>query len=243
MGTFKFTTRLFLPALLVTVAATAAWADNQNGYYVDHQQAMDRGGVGNYAPQWTGAGPVLTADETQPQSTDNTGRFLDHKSTVAMGGVGNYVTGDEAKRYDQKLAEEERLKNQVAMAEKQAPPAVSAASPDEGVVFFDTGKSTLTKDGKQEIAKLSSQLKDDPSSSIEVNGYTDDTGPNHINQKLSQARADVVQKELINNGVSISQIQTYSFGAQEPIASNDTSAGRSVNRRAELYIENGNATG
>ena len=51
------------------------------------------------------------------------------------------------------------------------------------------------------------------------------------------------KKELLKNGVAIEQIQTYSFGAQEPIASNDTSAGRSVNRRAELYIENGSATG
>ena len=57
MRTFKFTTRLCLPALLVTVAATTAWADtNQNGYYVDHQQAVDRGGVGNYAPQWDWGG-------------------------------------------------------------------------------------------------------------------------------------------------------------------------------------------
>ena len=49
MRTLKYAARMGLPALFVTVATAAAWADSsQNGLYVDHQQAADRGGVGNY---------------------------------------------------------------------------------------------------------------------------------------------------------------------------------------------------
>jgi outer membrane protein OmpA-like peptidoglycan-associated protein len=176
------------------------------------------------------------------KSAEELGLYVDHDQALAMGGVGNYVTPSEAKHYDEKVAETESLRNQVATTEKRLPP-VAEANKDQGVVFFPFGKADLTPDGKAEISSLSSELKQDSDLAIEVNGYTDSLGGPNVNEKLSAQRADAVKSELLSHGVAPEQIRTYAYGENEPIASNDTATGRAVNRRAEVYIENATDTG
>ena len=177
---------------------------------------------------------------TKMDTTQDTGRFLSHDEIVALGGVGNYLTRPEAGKYDEKVAENQRLANMQSAGQVGVKPKPSA---DEGVVFFNFGKSSLSGDDKLQIAKLSDQLKKDPALRVEINGYTDSLGSDQFNQKLSEARADSVKSELISHGVKPEQITSYAYGEMEPIASNDTSAGRSVNRRAEMYVENASTTG
>jgi len=173
-------------------------------------------------------------------TTADTGRFLSHDEVVARGGVGNYLTGPEAKKYDEKVAENQRLMNMQSAGQVGVKPKPST---DEGVVFFNFGKSDLSGDDKLQITKLSDQLNKDPSLRVEVNGYTDSIGSDKFNQQLSAKRADAVKKEFLGHGVKPEQITTYGYGEMEPIASNDTTAGRSVNRRAEMYVEQASTTG
>ena len=187
----------------------------------------NQGNVYNFASKDSG----LSTGATPTDTTDETGRFMSREAIHQRGGVGNYLTRDEAKAYNEKVAEEQRLKNQAAGMKAEA------KGPDEGVVFFDFGKSELSKDDQKQISSMAGELKKDPSLIVEVNGYTDSVGGNQLNQNLSEHRADSVKHALISNGVKPEQITTYAYGKDEPIATNDTSAGRSVNRRAELYIE------
>lgn len=71
---------------------------------------------------------------------------------------------------------------------------------------------------------------------IEVMGHTDSTGSDSYNLALSQRRARSVGNHLISEGVSRIRILTQGFGEQYPVASNDTSEGRLLNRRVELRL-------
>ncbi|USU04063.1 OmpA family protein [Sphingomonadaceae bacterium OTU29MARTA1] len=71
---------------------------------------------------------------------------------------------------------------------------------------------------------------------IDVYGHTDSTGSDAYNQTLSERRATAVADYLAGRGVQPARIGTRGFGESQPIASNDTDAGRAANRRVEVKI-------
>lgn len=109
-------------------------------------------------------------------------------------------------------------------------------------VAFDTGRYSLHQDTRIMLAKLAGVLLAYPGISIQVNGYTDNTGNAQSNQVLSQKRADAVRNFLVQQGVPASSIQSQGFGEANPVAPNDTATGRGMNRRVEIVIT-GNSIG
>ena len=77
-------------------------------------------------------------------------------------------------------------------------------------------------------------LKEHPEVNVDVIGHTDWISTNAYNMKLSQARAETVKKYLITQGVAADRISVKWRGEEEPIADNNTAAGRATNRRAEI---------
>ena len=73
---------------------------------------------------------------------------------------------------------------------------------------------------------------------IEVSSHTDSEGSDEFNLTLSQARAQSVVDYLTSNGIPLAQLIAIGYGEKVPIASNDTEAGRGVNRRTEFKILN-----
>ena len=71
---------------------------------------------------------------------------------------------------------------------------------------------------------------------LEIAGHTDNTGTNEINQTLSDERAKVVMFYLVSKGVSENKISCKGYGYSKPIASNESEAGRTLNRRVEIKI-------
>jgi len=69
---------------------------------------------------------------------------------------------------------------------------------------------------------------------VTVEGHTDAIGTDQYNEGLSQRRADSVKGYLVGGGVAEPRIETHGYGESQPIASNDTDEGRSLNRRVEL---------
>jgi peptidoglycan-binding protein ArfA len=67
-----------------------------------------------------------------------------------------------------------------------------------------------------------------------VAGYTDDTGSDAANERLSEERADAVRAFLISAGVPADRLTARGYGAADPVASNTTPAGRALNRRVVL---------
>lgn len=103
-------------------------------------------------------------------------------------------------------------------------------------VLFDTGKADLKSSARERLAKVAGILIAYPDIRVEIDGYTDSTGSLEFNERLSQQRAESVRSFLASQGVNSSSITTQGFGPSDPIASNDTAAGRQQNRRVELVV-------
>jgi outer membrane protein OmpA-like peptidoglycan-associated protein len=86
------------------------------------------------------------------------------------------------------------------------------------------------------VQKLADFLKQYPQHKVLVEGYTDSTGSDSLNQKLSDRRANTVRTALIDMGISSDRIITRGYGKAFPVAGNDTAASRQVNRRVEIII-------
>jgi outer membrane protein OmpA-like peptidoglycan-associated protein len=103
-------------------------------------------------------------------------------------------------------------------------------------VLFDTGKYSLKPGAREKLAKVAGILLAYPGLTIEVDGHTDSVGSDEFNQTLSEQRAGAVRDYLVQQGVSANAVTAKGFGKTQPVASNDSSAGRLMNRRVELVV-------
>lgn len=103
-------------------------------------------------------------------------------------------------------------------------------------IFFDFGKYTLRPESTNELERLIKLLNDIPSMRIEISGHTDNRGSAEFNQKLSENRAKAVVDYLVERGINPSRLEYKGYGKDQPIATNDTEAGRQENRRTEFKI-------
>jgi len=86
------------------------------------------------------------------------------------------------------------------------------------------------------LGKLASVVDQYDKTAVHLLGHTDSTGTESYNQKLSETRADAVSRALAGSGVDRSRLRTVGYGESQPVSSNDTKAGRSQNRRVEVYL-------
>ena len=103
-------------------------------------------------------------------------------------------------------------------------------------VLFDTGRYTLKPGAREKLAKISGIVLAHPGLKLEVEGHTDSVGGDDYNQKLSEQRAAAVRDFLVSEGVSSNLVTAKGFGKAQPVASNDTAAGRQRNRRVEMVV-------
>ena len=103
-------------------------------------------------------------------------------------------------------------------------------------VLFDTAKATLKPGAREKLARVSGILVTHPDLKLEVEGHTDSVGTDNYNQDLSERRADSVRSYLVAQHIAAQSITTKGFGEQQPVATNDTAAGRQQNRRVELVV-------
>jgi OOP family OmpA-OmpF porin len=105
-------------------------------------------------------------------------------------------------------------------------------------VNFATNSAELTPESVTVLGYAVTTLKNHPELVIEVDGHTDDTGPDALNLKLSQRRAESVMQYLRTHGVSNS-MTAKGYGKSRPIADNRTREGRLANRRVTLKVLSG----
>lgn len=111
-----------------------------------------------------------------------------------------------------------------------------------GDVLFDTNRADLKAGGVNGIDKLAAFMQQYPERKVRIEGYTDSVGSDAANQELSARRADAVRVALINLGISADRISTRGYGESMPVASNDSAAGRQMNRRVEIVLSDTNGT-
>jgi len=111
---------------------------------------------------------------------------------------------------------------------------VTAEQIQQGFGGFAFGRAKLPPKAMPAIAALATELKNNPGRVVVIDGHTDTVGSSDYNHALGMERAKAVRAALVREGVESSRITIRSLGEQNPVASNDTSAGRRDNRRVQI---------
>ena len=101
-------------------------------------------------------------------------------------------------------------------------------------VQFEYDSYELKPESFPELNRLVRMMKDNETLSFDIYGHTDNAGEDNYNQRLSEKRAQSVYDYLVSMGISASRLTYKGFGANKPVAPNDTEEGRKLNRRTEV---------
>jgi OOP family OmpA-OmpF porin len=108
-------------------------------------------------------------------------------------------------------------------------------------VHFEFDRSDLTDYAKAILDNAAGAInglsQKYPSLKVDLSGHTDWIGTEGYNQALSERRADTVKKYLTRKGVDANRITTHAYGETKPVAPNDTTEGRALNRRVEVKTD------
>jgi outer membrane protein OmpA-like peptidoglycan-associated protein len=139
-------------------------------------------------------------------------------------------------------ATEETARVQAELDALKATPTPRGMVLTLGDVLFDTGRAELKSGATRKVDQLAQFLMEHPDRRVQIEGFTDSVGTDSYNEDLSQRRADAVKAALINRGIEPSRIGTEGYGKAYPVANNNDSGGRQLNRRVEVVIGGNNGT-
>ncbi len=103
-------------------------------------------------------------------------------------------------------------------------------------ISFETNRADILPNFRAILDKFAVGLVENPSTVVTIVGHTDSTGNDAINNPLSVDRASHTRDYLTTRGVAFTRFTIDGRGSREPVASNDTSAGRAKNRRVEIFV-------
>jgi outer membrane protein OmpA-like peptidoglycan-associated protein len=110
-------------------------------------------------------------------------------------------------------------------------------------LFFDIGKDALKDEAVDQLESLFGVLQQDNDANLLIEGHTDNTGSDLLNNALAIARANAVAKFLTRRGISPGRLTVKGYGASRPLVSNDDERdGREINRRIEISIQRSTTT-
>ena len=165
---------------------------------------------------------------------NNLGKGKNAPAGAVLGGIVGGVAGNVIGRNMDKQAKE--IKETLPGAEVERVGEGIKVTMKENMVNFGFDSSDLTSAAKANLDKLAQVLKNNMDTNINIYGHTDSKGTDAYNLSLSERRAAAVKNYLVSQGVSASRMFTMGIGEKEPVASNDTDAGRAENRRVEFAI-------
>lgn len=159
--------------------------------------------------------------------------FGDTAKGAIIGAVVGGATGAIIGRHMDNQAEE--LANSIENARIDRLGEGIAITFESGLLFgFDS--SVLQDDAKENLNKLAASLREYPESNLMIVGHTDNVGSESYNMELSNRRSAAATSYLLSQGIGSNRIRTDGRGEIEPIATNDSAAGREENRRIEVAI-------
>lgn len=151
---------------------------------------------------------------------------------AAVGAIGGYVWSKKMEEQRQKMEQASRGTgiDVTRTADNRLKLNIPA---DAG---FDVNRSEVKPALGGVLDRFAATMNEHAVTTIQIVGHTDSTGSDAVNNPLSVARAQATRDRLVARGVAPQRIAIEGRGEREPIASNDTEAGRAQNRRVEIYI-------
>lgn len=147
---------------------------------------------------------------------------------LAGGAVGTYMDRQERALRD-------RTANSQIQVERQGD-QIALTMPSNSSVNFAVNSAELRPASYGPLNEIAAVLQEYPSTSVDVVGHASSDGADDYNMRLSEQRANSVANYLVQQGVRPVRISAYGRGETQPIASNDTEAGRAANRRVEILL-------
>ena len=140
------------------------------------------------------------------------------------GGAVGYYMDRQKKEMEQVLARQDRV-------EREGESLRVALSSD---VIFDSGSARLQPGARDKLADVAGVLAKYPRTRLDIVGHTDSRGSEASNQTLSERRSAAVRDVLVREGVEAGRITARGAGETRPVSTNDSAAGRAMNRRVEI---------
>ena len=104
-------------------------------------------------------------------------------------------------------------------------------------ILFDTGKASIKEQSAKVLKEIVGIMKEYPNAKFLIEGHTDSTGSETLNNKLSKDRASSVMSYLVDHDIPASRLSSIGYGESRPIDSNDNKKGRANNRRVEISLD------
>lgn len=155
---------------------------------------------------------------------------------AAIGGIAGAVAGNiwSNKMQKQKQQMEQATQGTGIQVSQTADNRLKLDIPSD--ISFDTNRSDIRPNFRAILDKFAISLAENSATRITIIGHTDNTGSDAINNPLSMDRAARTRDYLTARGVAYSRFDVDGRGSHEPVASNNTSAGRAQNRRVEIFV-------
>ncbi|CBA34379.1 OmpA family lipoprotein [Cronobacter turicensis] len=211
---------IFVAAIVSGALALSGCTTNP---YTGEREA-GKSGIGAGIGSLVGAGVGVLSSSKKDRGK---GALIGAAAGAALGGgVGYYMDVQEAK-----------------LRQKMQGTGVSVTRSGDNIILnmpnnvtFDSSQANLKPAGANTLTGVAMVLKEYPKTAVNVVGYTDSTGGQALNMKLSQQRAESVASALITQGVAANRIRTSGMGPANPVASNSTEEGKAQNRRVEITL-------
>lgn len=138
--------------------------------------------------------------------------------------------------YDSHLITPDQMEEPVITRDAEVKAIETGKVCDLRDIYYETNSAIITPASKLIIALFIEFLKDNPTVKVEIQGHTDNVGADDANQRLSELRARSVYEYVISKGIPASRLRYKGYGESQPIADNNTAAGRAKNRRTVFLI-------
>lgn len=155
---------------------------------------------------------------------------------IPLGAVAGYYVGDRMGSRYEREASASNTGTAMAATRRRYEAAEGSSSGSVEVVHFPFDGTELDRQARRKLSSLANYIDENSPENVLVKGYTDSAGSRAYNRQLSRERAQEVRNFLIEQGVDRSIISMRGLGESDPIASNNTTAGRERNRRVEVIV-------
>ena len=151
---------------------------------------------------------------------------------AALGAAGGYLWSQ--RMQEQKASMEQATQGTGVAVSQTTDNRLKLDIPSD--ISFDVGRYNIKPNMAPVLDGFAASLNQHAVTTVTIVGHTDSTGGDALNERLAVDRASAVRDYLSSRGVATSRVSVQGRGAREPVATNNTDAGRAANRRVEIFL-------